>query len=60
MTRIKSILESKLGAIGNDELAYAINKLENTNLTTIEDTPCVILDKLSTYIDDYRKRGWVK
>jgi hypothetical protein len=52
---IKAILETKIGEISNAELVYAVSCLESTGLIAHIDSPPVIFDRLSTYIDEYRR-----
>ena len=55
MRNIKEVLESKIGKIENKELVYAVNRLEDVGLIAKVDSPAVIFDRLSTYIDEYRR-----
>lgn len=55
MRNIKEILESKLGPITNQEFMHAVTKIEGTGFIPKLDSPPVIFDRLSTYIDEFRR-----
>ena len=55
MRNIKEVLEAKIGSISNVELLYAVTKIESLGFIPRVDSPQVIFDRLSTYIDDYRR-----
>lgn len=55
MRNIKEILESKLGPITNQEFMFAVTKIERAGFIPKLDSPPVIFDRLSTYIDEFRR-----
>lgn len=55
MRNIKEILESRLGPITNAEMLYAVTKIESAGFIPRVDSPPVIFDRLSTYIDEFRR-----